>query len=106
MAAYANAMTTAKCSRLIELLSQGALTDPNGGAPMFIRAGLPAGTRLAHKWSWDREMRADAGIVFTPGGDFAVAIFLRQPNWGDWQLASPLMADIARATYNYFSLPR
>ena len=106
-AAYGNAMTPAKCSSLIELLNQGAFADPAGGAPMYIRAGLPAGIRVADKWSWDRETRADAGIVFTPeGGDFVLVILLRQPNWGDWQLASPSMADITRATYNYFTLPR
>lgn len=105
VAAYGAAMP-AKCSSLIELLNQGILADPASGAPMYIRAGLPAGLRVAGKWSWDRETRADAGVVFTPSGDFVLVMLLQQANWGDWQAASPIMADLARAAYNYFTLPR
>ncbi len=106
MAAYPNSLTTDECSRLLDWLSQATLTDPNSGAPMFIRAGLPAGMRAANKWGWDKETRANAGIVSTPSGDFVLVVFLRQPNWGDWQLASPIMADVTRAAYSYFTLPR
>ena len=73
------------------------VTDPASGALMYIRAGLPAGTRVAGKWSWDRETRADAEIVFTPNGDFVLAMLFRQANWGDWQAASPIMAHLTRA---------
>ena len=104
--AYPNAMTQDKCVQLLDLLSQAALTDPNSGTPMFIRAGLPAGTRVANKWGFDKEVRANAGIVFTSNGDFVLVIFLRRTNWGDWQQASPSMADITVAAYNYFMLPR
>jgi beta-lactamase class A len=106
MLAYPNAMTSQKCSQLLDLLGQAVLTDPNGSAPMFIRAGLPAGTRVANKWGFDKEVRANAGVVFTTNGDFVLVIFLRRTNWGDWQQASPPMADITVATYNYFMLPR
>jgi beta-lactamase class A len=106
MLAYLNAFTPAKCSQVLDLLSQGTLTNPNGGAPMFIRAGLPAGTRTANKWGWDRDTCANAAVVFTPNSDFVLVIFLQKPDWGDWQKASPTMADIAKATYNYFTLPR
>jgi beta-lactamase class A len=104
--AYPNAMAPSKCTQLLDLLSQARLTDPNSGAPMFIRAGLPAGTRLANKWGFDKEVRANAGVVFTSNGDFVLVIFLRRADWGDWQQASPPMADIAVAAYNYFMLPR
>jgi len=104
--AYPNAMTQDKCKQLLDLLSQAVLTDPNSGAPMFIRAGLPAGTRVANKWGIDRQVRANAGVVFTSNGDFVLVIFLRQTNSGDWQQASSPMADITVAAYNYFLLPR
>lgn len=106
MLAYPNAMTSQKCSQLLDLLGQAVLTDSNSSAPMFIRAGLPAGTRVANKWGFDKEVRANAGVVFTTNGDFVLVIFLRRTNWGDWQQASPPMADITVATYNYFMLPR
>jgi beta-lactamase class A len=104
--AYPGAFTPQKCTQLLDLLSQGALTDPNGGAQMFIRAGLPAGTRVANKWGFDNETRVNAGIVFTSNGDFVLVILLQQANWGDWQRASPTMADVTKATVNYFALPR
>ncbi len=102
--AYPNAFTEPKCRQMLDLLSQGILTNPTGGAPMFIRAGLPAETRVANKWGFDKETRANAAVVFTSNGDFILAIFLRQADWGDWQKASPTMADITKATYNYFTL--
>jgi hypothetical protein len=103
--AYPNAMTQDKCRQLLDLLSQAVLTDPNSGAPMFIRAGLPAGTRVANKWGIDRQVRANAGVVFTSNGDFVLVIFLRQTNSGDWQQASSPMGDITVAAYNYFCCP-
>jgi len=106
MLAFPHAFTSQECTQTLDLLSQGKLTDPNGGALMFIRAGLPAGTRIANKWGFDSETRANAALVFTPKGDFVLVIFMRQANWGDWQRASPFMADIAKATYGYFMLPR
>jgi beta-lactamase class A len=106
MVTYPNAFTPDECSQLLDLLSQATLNDPNSGAPMFIRAGLPAGTRIANKWGWDNETRANAAIVFTPNGDFVLVVFLRQPTWNDWQQTTPTMADVTRAAYNYFTLPR
>ncbi len=112
--AYPDGMTSQKCSQLLDLLSQAALADPSSGTPMFIRAGLPAGTRLANKWAFDKDVRANAGVVFTSNpqgtlegyGDFVLVIFLRRTNWGDWQQASSTMADITVAAYNYFTLRR
>ena len=106
MLAYPNAFTSQKCSQMLDLLSQGTLTNPNGGGPMFIRAGLPAETRVANKWGIDKETRANAAVVSTPAGDYVLVIFLRKADWGDWQKASPTMADITQATHNYFALPR
>jgi hypothetical protein len=61
---------------------------------------------MANKWGWDRETCTNAAVVFTPNGNFVLVIFLQKPNWDGWQKASPTMADIAKATYNYFMLPR
>lgn len=104
--AYPNAFTPAKCTQLLDLLSQATLTNPSGGSPMFIRAGLSADTRVANKWGMDKDTRANAAVVFTPDGDFVLVIFLRQADWGDWQKASPIMADVTQATHSYFLLPR
>jgi beta-lactamase class A len=104
--AYPNALTPLKCTQMLDLLSRGALTNPNGGEPMFIRAGLPGEARVVNKWGIDKETRANAAVVSTSAGDFVLVIFLRKADWGDWQQASPTMADVTKATYNYFTLPR
>ena len=106
MIAYPNAFTPSKCSQLLDLLSRGALTNPSGSAPMFIRAGLPTETRMAQKWGFDKDTRANSAVIFGPTGDFILVIFLRRADWGDWQQASPIMADITRASYDYFGLAR
>jgi beta-lactamase class A len=104
--AFPKAFSPDECTGLLDLLSQATLTDPNDNSPMFIRAGLPAGVQAANKWSWDKETRANAAVVFAPNGNFVLVIFMQQVNWGDWQLATPVMADVTRAAYSYFTLPR
>ncbi len=64
----------------------------------------PAGTRMAQKWGFDRDTRANAAVVFGSTGDFILVIFMRKADWGDWQQASPIMADVTRASYDYFGM--
>ena len=45
----------------------------------------------------------DAGIVFTPGGNYVIVIMLYKPNWLEWEISSPLIANMSRATYNFFN---
>jgi hypothetical protein len=71
----------------------------------LIRFGVPDGTPVSHKHGWAQGTHADAGIVFSPGGDFVIVEYLNQP--GDWLLADtsfPILREIARATYNYFNM--
>lgn len=96
MAAYPGAFTATECSQMIEWMSGNYIDS-------LIEAGLPVGTRLAHKHGWTSDTHADAGIVFTPGGDFVLAVFLYRPEWLEWEESAPLIADIATATYNYFN---
>ena len=92
-----------KCKQMITLLIGNHL-------PQLITAGLPEGTQIAHKHGWIIDAKdgllhtlGDAGIVFTPGGDFVLTVYL----WDKTQLlfdpANVLVADLARAAYNYFN---
>lgn len=96
MVAYPGAFTAAECSQMIEWMSGNHIDS-------LIEAGLPVGTQLAHKHGWTSDTHADAGIVFSPGGDFVLAVFLYRPEWLEWEESAPLISDIARATYNYFN---
>jgi len=94
-----------KCKQMITLLIGNHL-------PQLLTAGLPEGTRIAHKHGWIIESKdgllhtlGDAAIVFSPGGDFVMTVYL----WDKTQLlfdpANILVADLARAAYNYFNQP-
>lgn len=102
MVAYPGAFTSEECQQMLDMMADNRI----GG---LFEDGLPEGTRLAHKHGWisDTELTdftvGDAGIVFTPGGDYVLVAFLSSPHWIEWDYANPLMANIATATYNYFN---
>ena len=79
--------------------------------PVLITAGLPEGTTIAHKHGWITETDgllhtiSEDAIVYTPGGNYILTVYL----WNKDQLlfdpANQLVADISRAVYNYFNQP-
>ncbi len=63
-----------------------------------IPAGLPSGTRVAHKTGWITKINHDAGIVFLPGRKPYVLVVLVR-GIADDKRAHQLIADISRAVY-------
>ena len=96
IAAYPDELTPDECQAMLDMMSQNHI-----GA--LIEAGLPEGTRVAHKHGWVGDTHGDAGIVFTPGGDYVLCIYLYHQGWLEWEVSSPLMARISEATYKYFN---
>jgi beta-lactamase class A len=96
IAAFDGDISPAECGATLDVLSQNFIGS-------LIEEGVPPETRVAHKHGWIGDTHGDAGIVYTPEGDYVIVMFLYQPNWLEWEVSSPLMADIARATYNYFN---
>jgi beta-lactamase class A len=89
------------CNRMLDLLSQ----DKIG---VFIQGGVPEGTKVVHKHGWDPGIYhtyGDVAIVYTPGGNYVLSIFMWQNNWLDWDTGSKTIADISKAVYNYFNPP-
>lgn len=68
--------------------------------PAMLRAGLPAGTYLAHKHGWVNEASGDAGLVVSPGGDYIVVIMLYTKNWLLYDESFPYIAEVSRLIYN------
>ena len=65
-----------------------------------IPAKLPFNTPIAHKTGLERGVCHDAGIVFTPGGDFIVCVLTKH----DYKISRPakkFISNIARDVYNY-----
>ncbi|MBE3040603.1 MAG: serine hydrolase, partial [Chloroflexi bacterium] len=100
VAAFPSQIDQAACQQMIQYLQEDKL-----GA--LIQGGVPEGTIVAHKHGWDINMNqfSDAGIVYTPGGNFILTIYVYHPVQALWDIVSPLYAELSRAVYNYFNLP-
>ena len=103
-AVWPGEISKTECQKMIDYL---VLND----IPMLIRAGLPEGTRIGHKHGWIQESDgllhsvADAAIVYTPGGNYILTIFMYQSRQLVFDPANQLVADLSRAIYNYYNIP-
>lgn len=95
-AAYGDQITPEECQSILTVMQQNRIGS-------LIEEGVPPGTPIAHRHAWIGDTHADAGIIFSPGGDYVLVEIFYQQDWLPWERSSPLMADISRATYNYFN---
>lgn len=105
VAVFQAEITQAECQDMINLLSLNKLG-------ILLEAGVPEGTRVAHKHGWVTNFTTgvintmgDAGIIFTPSGDYVLVIFLYQPVQLIYDPAAELIANLGEAIYNYYTLP-
>lgn len=104
IAAYPGEITQAKCQSMINYLLQDRTAR-------LIEAGLPDGTNIAHKHGWATDPygiihdMSDAAIVFTPGGDFVMTVYMFDPDQILFDPANELVKNLARAVYNFYNLP-
>lgn len=101
---FEGTITREECGMMIDYLSKNKIGH-------LIEAGVPAGTVVAHKHGWANEYATgyvhtmgDAGIVFTPGGDYVLSIFVYQPVQVIFDHANLLFANLSAAVYNYYNL--
>jgi beta-lactamase class A len=98
-AAFPGQFTADECRTMIDLLSH------NEVGPIFITGGSPGGV-VAHKHGWDRlplTNVADAALVFTPTGNYAMTVYVHQDATMGFDDANRLIISVARAVYNYFN---
>lgn len=98
IAAYPDQITPAECQLLLDTLVLN--TEGN-----LIRFGIPEDIPVAHKHGWAYNTHGDAGIVFSPGGDYVLVEYLHQDS--DWLNAGesfPLLRELSRSVYNYFNV--
>lgn len=99
-AVYPDDITQTECQQMIEVLSGNRIDR-------LIELGVPFGTKIAHKNGWAEQTSGDAGIVFSPGGDYVLVLYVWEPDTdnndvmtiGTWEL----MEEISRLVYNYFN---
>ena len=93
-----------ECRLMVSYLTENRIA-------LLIQAGLPDGTRFAHKHGWTVggdgliHTMSDAGIVYSPGGDYILVIFLYDPIQLVFDPANELVAEMSSVIYNYFNLP-
>ena len=102
-AVFPGEITQLECQSMVTFLINNRL-------PSLLTAGIPEGIPIAHKHGWVSpngiiNTIGDAGIIYSPGGNYILAIFLHHPEQLVWEPASLLVAELSRAVYNYYNLP-
>lgn len=98
LAVYPDQLTPDECQSMLDIMVRN--TDGN-----LIRFGVPETSPVSHKHGWAGNTHGDAGIVFSPGGDYVIVEYLSQP-YSDWlviDVSFPILRELSRATYNFFN---
>jgi beta-lactamase class A len=96
IAAYDGAVTQEECQQILDFMKLNHIGS-------LIEEGVPEEVSVAHKHGWIGDTHGDAGIVFSPSGDYVLVTYMFKPEWLEWEISSPLLAGISRATYNFFN---
>jgi beta-lactamase class A len=101
-AVFPGEITQAECQAMNDYLIKNRL-------PVLLTAGLPEATPIAHKHGWVTlngiiNTIGDAGIVYSPGGNYVLVIFLYHPDQLIWEPASALIAQLSQAVYNFYNI--
>ncbi|MEE3228193.1 MAG: serine hydrolase [Chloroflexota bacterium] len=94
---FGDQITQSECLSMIEWLSKNKIG-------VLLEAGVPEGTKIAHKHGWaEGEPIGDAGIVFTPSGDYVIVYYIWVPEYTYWDNNARILSDINKAIYYYFN---
>jgi hypothetical protein len=101
-AVFGDQITQEECQTMIDYLAQNKM-------PSLLEAGVPDVTEVAHKHGWVTtnngimQTLGDAGIIFSPGGDYVLVIFMYHPQQLIWSNASNLVGQLSGAIYNFYN---
>jgi beta-lactamase class A len=102
-AVFGDQINQNKCRQMLAFMTRNKIG-------VLLEAGLPEGTRIAHKHGWITEQDGlihsigDAGIIYTPGGNYVMTVFLYNQDQLLFDPANALIAQLSTATYNYFNM--
>lgn len=92
-----------ECRQMLHVMSSN---DVDG----LLKTGVPAEIRVAHKHGWIADTHSNAGIFFTPGGDYVLTMAFHSQQidaTGNRYLAFsetlPVFSEISRTVYNYYN---
>lgn len=96
-------VTQSECGTMLEFLRNNRI-----GA--LIESGLPPSAIAAHKHGWVVAMdgylhtMSDAGVVYTPGGDFVLVIFIHTEEQLVFEVGERVFARLSQSIYNFYNL--
>jgi beta-lactamase class A len=102
VAAFPGQITQEDCEVMISTLAKNQIA-------VLIQAGVPSGVTVAHKHGWANENDGlihtigDSAIVYTPGGNYVLTIFVHHPVQAVFDPVNALFADLSSAVYNFFN---
>jgi hypothetical protein len=97
---FAEEITQTECQWMMNLLL---------GTKFYhlMELGVPEGVPIAHKVGYGAEAVGDAGIVFSPGGDYILTVYIwddRLDNYDSYALGRwAAIGEISRLVYNFFN---
>jgi len=99
METFPGKFTADECQLMIDLLKE------NEVGPIFVVGGSPGAT-VAHKHGWDLlplNNVADAALVFSPGGNYAVAVYIHRDEPVPFDEANRLIISLATGVFNFYN---
>ena len=108
-----NYTTAREMALLLERIYKGELIDKDASAQMLeflkhnksrsrLRKGLPIGWEIGHKTGLLRQSCHDVGIVFSPRGDYIIAVLTN--NVPSYSSAKGFISQVAKLTYEYYKI--
>ncbi|MBW6466281.1 MAG: class A beta-lactamase-related serine hydrolase [Brevefilum sp.] len=96
-------ITRSECQLMVDTLAANRIG-------LLIEAGLPPAATTAHKHGWVQELdgqirsMSDVALVFTPGGDYVLNVFIYDAVRLDFDQGNRLVARLSQTVYNFFNL--
>jgi beta-lactamase class A len=103
-AVFPGEITQSECQQMVSLLAANRIG-------VLIEAGVPSDAQVAHKHGWAVDVTdgvihtmADAALVYSPGGDYVLVVFLYDPVQVVFDPVNVMVAQLSQAIYNYFNV--
>jgi beta-lactamase class A len=102
LAAFQGELTQNECNLMVDYLARNQIG-------ILLQAGVPSGTRVAHKHGWAIEndglvhVFGNAALIYTPGGNYVLTVFAHHPVQAVFDPINVLFAELSKAVYNFYN---
>ncbi len=100
---FPDEISQAECQLMTDILSANQIG-------VLIEAGVPSEATVAHKHGWTTALdgllhtMSDVAIVYSPGGDYVLNIFIHDATRLDFEEGNRLLARLSQTVYNFFNI--